>query len=92
VDDCKIKDLNHYLSLWKEIYSSPGAPSWDHLLPYYDENIFFKDTVQKIRGIRDFKAMTERLSKRSKKPGLRHPQQRHAGQPDIRGMGDDHIL
>jgi limonene-1,2-epoxide hydrolase len=36
------------------------------MLPYYDENIFFKDTVQEIRGIKEFSEMTRRLAKRSK--------------------------
>jgi len=35
-------------------------------MPYYDENIFFKDTVQEIHGKPEFKAMTERLTQRSK--------------------------
>ena len=39
---------------------------WSHILPYYDSNIFFKDSIQEIRGIEEFTAMTERLTKRSK--------------------------
>lgn len=66
MNEYKITDLNHYLSLWKDIHSSSNGPCWDHILPYYDENIFFKDTVQEIRGITAFTEMTERLSKRSK--------------------------
>ncbi|NLI06026.1 MAG: nuclear transport factor 2 family protein, partial [Thermotogaceae bacterium] len=30
------------------------------------ENIIFKDTIQEIRGLEEFKKMTERLAKRSK--------------------------
>lgn len=66
MNEYRIRDLDHYLSLWEEIYSSPGGPKWDHLIPYYDENITFRDTVQEINGIDDFKDMTERLTKRSK--------------------------
>ncbi|MBI9107603.1 MAG: nuclear transport factor 2 family protein [Spirochaetales bacterium] len=62
-----MKDLNHYLLLWKDIHSSSDGSCYDHILPYYDENIYFKDTVQEIRGLKDFTEMTERLSKRSKK-------------------------
>lgn len=61
-----IKSLDHYLSLWEGIHTSSDGPQWDHILPYYDENIIFKDTVQEIRGIKSFTEMTERLSKRSK--------------------------
>jgi len=66
VDEYRIRDLNHYLSLWKDIRSSPEGPRWDHLLPYCDEDIYFKDTVQEIKGIGAFAEMTERLAKRSK--------------------------
>lgn len=66
MDDYRIRDLEHYLSLWKEIHASAEGSSWTHILPYYDENIYFKDTVQEIRGIKDFEKMTERLAKKSK--------------------------
>ena len=32
----------------------------------FADNIYFKDTVQEIRGIKDFTAMTRRLAKRSR--------------------------
>ena len=67
VNEYKIKDLDHYLSLWTHIHSSSDGPSWDHILPYYDKNIYFRDTVQEIRGIEAFAEMTKRLSKKSKK-------------------------
>lgn len=66
VNEHKIEDLDHYLSLWTNIHSSPDGPSWDHILPYYDKHIHFKDTVQEIKGIKAFTKMTKRLSKRSK--------------------------
>lgn len=66
MNEYRIRDLAHYLSLWGDIYSASGGPCWDHILPYYDENITFKDTVQEIRGIEEFAKMTERLAKRSK--------------------------
>jgi limonene-1,2-epoxide hydrolase len=58
------KDL--VLDLWSKTYSSDGKPDWSHILPYYDDNIYFRDSIQEIRGIEEFKAMTERLAKRSK--------------------------
>jgi len=52
--------------LWAKTYNTSGKPDWSHILPYYDDNIYFKDSIQEIRGMADFKAMTERLTKRSK--------------------------
>ena len=66
MEENRIRDLDHYLSLWTAIHAAPDGPSWDHLLPYCDEDIYFKDTVQEIKGIEAFTAMTERLAKRSK--------------------------
>lgn len=51
--------------LWSKTYNTEGKPDWSHILPYYDENIHFKDCIQEIHGMKEFKAMTERLTKRS---------------------------
>jgi limonene-1,2-epoxide hydrolase len=58
------KDL--VLDLWSKTYNTEGKPDWSHILPYYDDNILFRDSIQEIRGIEEFTAMTERLTKRSK--------------------------
>jgi limonene-1,2-epoxide hydrolase len=55
-----------FLDLWSKTYNTEGNPDWSHILPYYDDDIYFRDTIQEIRGIKDFTAMTERLTKRSK--------------------------
>lgn len=52
--------------LWAKTYNTDGKPDWSHILPYYDDDIYFRDTIQEIRGIVPFKAMTERLTERSK--------------------------
>jgi limonene-1,2-epoxide hydrolase len=52
--------------LWSKTYNTEGKPDWSHILPYYDNNIYFRDSIQEIRGIEEFIAMTERLTKRSK--------------------------
>lgn len=52
--------------LWSKTYNREGKPDWSHILPYYDNNVWFRDSIQEIRGFEEFKAMTERLSKRSK--------------------------
>ncbi len=52
--------------LWAKTYNTQGKPDWSHILPFYDENIYFRDTIQEIRGMTEFKAMTERLTQRAK--------------------------
>jgi len=69
MDDSKVQKtggLEHITELWSKTYNTEGKPDWSHILPFYDENILFRDSVQEIRGITEFTAMTERLSKRSK--------------------------
>jgi hypothetical protein len=58
------KDL--VIDLWSKTYNTEGKPDWSHILPYYDDNIYFRDTIQEIRGIGEFTAMTRRLTDRSK--------------------------
>ena len=52
--------------LWSKTYNTDGDPDWSHILPYYDDNIYFRDSIQEIKGIVPFTEMTERLTKRSK--------------------------
>ncbi|QKG79326.1 nuclear transport factor 2 family protein [Tenuifilum thalassicum] len=52
--------------LWTKTYNTAGKPDWSHILPYYHKDILFRDSIQEIRGFEEFKAMTERLTKRSK--------------------------
>jgi hypothetical protein len=54
------------LDLWTKTYNTEGKPDWSHILSYYDNNIYFRDSIQEIRGIEEFTAMTERLTQRSK--------------------------
>lgn len=58
------KDL--VLELWSKTYNTEDQPDWSHILPYYDDDIYFRDTIQEIHGIEEFTAMTERLTMRSK--------------------------
>ena len=61
-------DINRdtIVELWSKTYNTDGRPDWSHILPYYDDHISFRDSIQEIHGIDDFKAMTERLAERSK--------------------------
>lgn len=58
------KDL--VTDLWSQTYNTEGKPDWSHILPYYDNDIYFRDSIQEIHGIKEFTEMTERLTKRSK--------------------------
>jgi len=61
-----IKSLEQFIELWTSIYDKGGKPDWSHIIPYYSDDIHFKDIIQEIHGINDFKAMIDRLTKRSK--------------------------
>ena len=52
--------------LWSKTYNTEGKPDWSHILPYYDKEVHFRDSVQELHGIGEFTAMAERLTKRSK--------------------------
>ena len=51
--------------LWSKTYNTEGKPDWSHILPYYDNEIYFRDSIQKLWGMEEFRAMTERLTNRS---------------------------
>lgn len=61
----RIKNIDQFADLWTNIYNKKGRPDWSHILPYYDDDIHFRDCIQEIHGMREFKAMTERLTNRS---------------------------
>ena len=63
---CRIDKVETIKELWSKTYNTEGSPDWSHILPYYDDNVYFKDSIQEIHGIEEFRAMTERLAKRSK--------------------------
>ena len=66
LDEYKITSVPQLCDLWKGVYRGKAGVDWSGLLPYYDEDIFFKDSIQEIRGMADFAAMTERLARRSR--------------------------
>lgn len=53
-----------FRELWSRTYNAEGKPDWSHIFPYYHSNIIFEDSIQRIEGIVEFKAMVARLSKR----------------------------
>lgn len=50
--------------LWSKTYNTQGKPDWSHIFPYYHDDIVFQDSIQRIEGIEDFKAMCVRLTNR----------------------------
>ena len=61
----RVETKEQFMELWTKTYNTEGKPDWSHILPYYDDDIYFRDSIQEIRGIDDFKEMTERLTQRS---------------------------
>ncbi len=59
-------DLETIQALWTKTYNTEGKPDWSHILPYYDEQIHFRDSIQELHGIEAFRVMTENLTKRSR--------------------------
>jgi limonene-1,2-epoxide hydrolase len=55
---------NEIKELWSKTYNRDGKPDWSHIFPYYREEIVFKDTIQKIVGIDEFKNLCKRLTAR----------------------------
>ena len=62
----RIFNENQFKELWEKTYNTKGKQDWSHILPYYDDNIHFRDCIQEIYGIKEFTYMTKRLVKRSK--------------------------
>ena len=55
-----------FRQLWSRTYNTDGKPDWSHIFPYYHPDIVFEDSIQRIEGLQEFKAMTERLGRRCK--------------------------
>ncbi|PLW95584.1 MAG: limonene-1,2-epoxide hydrolase [Marinilabiliales bacterium] len=66
IENQTITNIETVKTLWSKTYNTDGKPDWSHIIPFYHEDIKFRDTVQELHGMEDFKAMTERLTKRSK--------------------------
>ena len=65
-DEKFVLDQESIKELWSKTYNTDGKPDWSHILPFYEDQIYFRDSIQEIHGIADFTAMTERLADRSK--------------------------
>ncbi len=58
-------DVDTIKELWSRTYKTEGKPDWSHIFPYYDEEIVFQDTIQRIEGKEEFVAMCNRLTQRT---------------------------
>ena len=56
--------IERILELWSKTYNREGKPDWSHLFPYYHDDIVFHDSIQRIEGITEFKALCKRLTDR----------------------------
>jgi hypothetical protein len=54
------------LDLWTKTYNTEGKPDWEHIFPYYHEDIVFQDSIQRIEGKKAFVEMCNRLTLRCK--------------------------
>ena len=63
--EIKITTIETVRELWSRTYNAEGKPDWSHILPFYAEDIKFRDSIQEIQGMEEFRAMTERLATRS---------------------------
>lgn len=59
--------------LWSRTYNREGKPDWSHLFPYYRDDVVFKDSIQEVHGLEDFKAMCTRLATRCKQLRMHVP-------------------
>lgn len=50
--------------LWSKTYNADGKPDWSHIFPYYHDQLIFEDSIQRVEGMENFKAMCARLTKR----------------------------
>ncbi|AHC13988.1 nuclear transport factor 2 family protein [Salinispira pacifica] len=53
-------------NLWSKTYNTDGKPDWSHIFPYYDDAVVFHDSIQRVEGIDEFKALCNRLTDRCK--------------------------
>ena len=65
-EEFRIENVEQIKELWSKTYNTEGKPDWSHILPYYADDIYFRDSIQGIHGIEEFSAMTKRLSDRSR--------------------------
>ena len=59
--------------LWTTTYNREGKPDWSHIFPYYHEDIRFRDSIQELRGIDEFRLLCSRLAGRCSQLSMNIP-------------------
>jgi hypothetical protein len=59
-------DAETVLELWSRTYNTAGKPDFSHLFPYYHPDIVFQDSIQRVEGLVEFKALCTRLTARTR--------------------------
>ena len=62
----RIDSIKTIQSEWSKTYNKDKKPDWSHIFPYYDDEIIFQDSIQRVVGMEKFQAMCNRLTKRCK--------------------------
>lgn len=57
-------DIATVRELWSKTYNTDGKPDWSHIFMYYHPDIVFQDSIQRVEGIEEFKALCARLTDR----------------------------
>jgi len=58
--------IDSVADLWSKTYNTHGKPDWEHIFPYYHQDMVFQDSVQRIEGKEEFIEMCNRLTRRCK--------------------------
>ena len=45
VSSKKALNIETIKELWSKTYNTEGKPDWSHILPYYDDHIYFRDSI-----------------------------------------------
>lgn len=59
-------DVDLVRELWSKTYNTQGKPDWSHIYPYYHDDVVFRDSIQTVEGLANFKALCGRLASRCK--------------------------
>jgi len=80
-EKCSIAALgaDEIRELWSRTYNREGKPDWSHIFPYYHEDVVFRDSIQEIRGIDEFKELCRRLTDRCQQLRMHLPSVIHGG-------------
>ena len=59
-------DARTVQEVWSKTYNTKGKLDWSHIYPFYHPDIVFQDSIQRLEGLKAFKALCERLTGRCK--------------------------